>query len=299
LVALGVCAALIAGHTRIDSQRHFAGTQRYEDIYYLPPPGWLQAFSLGYREATAGLIWLRTLIYFGDELAHRGNVANLSHYADAMLALDPYFKRVYRWIATCGVYRTGHVGPEHVRKSISYLERAARLFPDDGEIAWDLAAFYLYELRPLTQDPAEKESARRKGVEHLQFATLRGAGPPWLVLNAAGELEKLGQRERQIAFLQEAYGQVADENIREQIHNRIATLQSATFAEALAREYEEVETARARDFPYLELELFLQIGKKPAFDGTALLLRGFAPDGLFDEPELEPDLEPETDPLLR
>ena len=32
-------------------------------------------FSLGHREALAGLIWLRALVYFGDELQHRGEVA--------------------------------------------------------------------------------------------------------------------------------------------------------------------------------------------------------------------------------
>lgn len=277
IAALGIAAALVANHARLHSQQHFARTQRYEDVYYLPPPAWLRVFSLGYREALADLIWLRTLIYFGDELVHRGGVANLTHYADAMLTLDPYFKQVYRWAATCGVYRTGRVGIEHIRNSIAYLERAARLFPDDGEIAWDLAGFYLYELRPYAVDPAEKESARRKGLEHLQFATLRGAGPPWLALSAASEMEKMGQREREVSFLQEVYGQVSDENIREEIRARIAKLQSATFAEALAHEYDELERARKRDFPYIDRELFLQVGKKPAFDGNALILRGFAP----------------------
>jgi len=53
---------------------HYLSMQAYEDIYYLPPPKWLQVMSLGHRRAVADLIWLRALIYFGDEFVNRGAV---------------------------------------------------------------------------------------------------------------------------------------------------------------------------------------------------------------------------------
>jgi tetratricopeptide (TPR) repeat protein len=276
-VALSVALALLAGHTREDSQRHLLSTHRYEDAYYWPPPHWLQLFSLGHREALAGLLWCRALVYYGDELVHRGPVVHLFQYADAILALDPSFQRAYRWIATNSAYRATSVTVDDIKKGIGYLERAARLFPDDGEIAWDLASFYLYELRPMLKDEGEREQARVRGLAHLRVASLRGAGPAWLALSAATELERLGQREQQIAFLQEAYSQVSDEGVRDEILRRIGALRSVTFAEALARERAALEAARARDYPYLDSELFLQLGPKPAFDGNALRLRGFDP----------------------
>ena len=282
VVAL-IAAALCAGHTRLDSQRHFASTQRYQDIYYLPPPGWLKVFSLGYHEALASLVWMRTLIYFGDEMVQRGASKYLFTYADAMLTLDPYFVRAYRWIATAGSYRIGTSGKPDVLRSIDYLERAARLFPDDGEIAWDLASFYLYELRPLASDDKERDDANRKGLEHLQVAVLRGAGPAWLVMNAASQLEKMGQREQQIAFLKEAYGQVSSDEVRQQIEDQLGLLQSQSFAEAFTREQAQAEASRKRDYPYLDMDLFLQVGAKPAFDHVPLLRNGFDPSPVINE----------------
>ena len=287
VVVVCIGAALCAGHTRLNSQRHFASTQRYEDIYYLPPPDWLVVFSLGYREALSGLIWLRTLVYFGDELVHRGSAQYTLTYADAILELDPYFARAYRWIAISNAYRPGEVDTKSVRSGIRYLERAARLMPDDGQIAWDLASFYLFELKPYLKDPKEIEEAQRKGAEHMRTAAMLGAGPPWLALNAAAEMEKMGQREQQIAFLQEAYGQVSTDEVREQIQRQLAVLQNQSFAEAFAREQDQAEASRKRDFPYLDFDLFLQVGQKPAFDHLPLLKHGFDPTAAQSAVELD------------
>jgi hypothetical protein len=234
-------------------------------------------FSLGHREALAGLIWLRALIYFGDEIHHRGQVQHLYRYTDAMLALDPWFKKVYQWVSSCALYRTGVVGTADARRAIGYLERGVRLFPDDGELAWTLGATYLYELQPLLPK-AERADAKLRAMDHLRVAARLGAGPPWLVLSTATELGRLGQREQQIAHLQEVYDQVSDPGVKQQIELRLAQLRNAAFAEALRRSHEELEVARKRDFPYLDRELYLLVGPRPPFDGRALLLRGFDPE---------------------
>ena len=263
--------------TRQDGESHYLRTQRYEDVYYLPPPAWLHVFSLGHKEALADVIWLRSLIYFGDELLHRGAVQHLYQYTDAMLSLDPYFKKVYQWISTCALYRTGKVTATDARRAIAYLERGVRLFPDDGDLAWTLGADYLYELPPLLDSQQERTEARRRALEHLKVAALRGAGPPWLALSTATELEKLGQREQEIAHLQEVYDEISDPTVKKGVELRLARLRSASFAEALRRTYEDLEAARQRDFPYLDRELYLLVGPRPPFDGQALLLRHFDP----------------------
>jgi hypothetical protein len=270
-------SAWTAGSTRLDSQHHYLSTQRYEDIYYLPPSAWLKVFSLGYREALAGLLWTRTLVYFGEEMVQRGKTQHIYTYGDSVLELDPYFIRAYRWLAATGSYRPGARGVPDVRKSIDYLERAAELAPDDGHVAWDLGAFYMYELRPLLRDPKEREDARLKALEHFQVAVLRNVAPPWLALNTAAGLEKMGRREQQIAFLQAAYTQVTDPDTRAKIELQLARLQTASFAEAFARAQAQVEAQRQRDFPYLDMDLFLQVGPKPAFDHVPLLVHGFDP----------------------
>ncbi len=271
-------AALGTRWARTHAEGHFLTTRRYEDVYYLPPPAWLRVFSLGHREALAGLIWLKALVYFGEELVHRGNVANLYRYADAMLELDPYFKKAYQWVASGAIYRTGDVSVEDARKAIRYLERGVRYLPDDGQLAWDLGANYVYELVPMLASQADKAEARRRGVEHLKVAVLRGYGPPWFALSASTEMKKLGQAEQQIRYFEELYPQVSDPDIKAQIGYQLGRLRSEAYAEAFRRTHQEFETRRVRDFPYLSPTLYLLVGPRPPFDGMSLLLRAFDPD---------------------
>lgn len=295
-LAIALCLAIAAAgarHARRDGERHYLSTQRYEDVYYLPPPTWLRLFSLGHREALADLIWMRALVYFGEELVHRGNVANLYRYADAMIALDPYFKKVYPWVASAALYRTGDVTVNDARKAIAYLEAGVRLFPDDGRLAWDLGANYLYELPPLLDDPKDRAEARLRGVEHLRVAVLRGEGPPWLALSASSELRKLGRAEQEIRYLEELYPQVTDATIRAEIEHRLARLRDQSHAEAMRRAHEEFESARLRDFPYLDPTLYLLVGPRPPFDGRALLLRDFDPEADAFETQAAPAADQE------
>jgi tetratricopeptide (TPR) repeat protein len=280
-------AICCADRLRSQAMGHYLGTRRYENVYYLPPPAWLRLFSLGYREALADLIWMKALVYFGEELYHRGDVTHLYAYTDAMLALDERFVAVYRWVASCALYRTGEITADDARKAISYLERAIRLFPDDGELAWDLGATYRFELVPLLEDRKKRDEARRRGVEYLQAAALRGAGPSWLVLTNATQLEKLGHTEQAIHHLEEAYGTIHDPQIRESIEIRLRELRSVAHAEALKHAVVSFEQKRQRDFPYLSGTLYWLVGPRPPFDGYRQLLHHFDPlsDRLGDEDE--------------
>jgi hypothetical protein len=137
---------------------HYLETQTYEDIYYLPPPEWLQVMSLGHRRALADLIWLRALIYFGDEFESGGAVKHVFNYGDSMLALDPDFRRVYRWVGVAAVYTPTGSPLEFIERSIDVLRRGAERFPNDGELAWDVAATITYELLPaLPKDDPNRE----------------------------------------------------------------------------------------------------------------------------------------------
>ena len=113
-VALLVAALGGIGSLRSRSMAHYLETQSYEDIYYLPPPDWLEVMSLGYRRALADLIWLRALIYFGDEFMHQGEVKHVHNYGESMLNLDPDFRRVYRWVGVAGVYTPKGNPPEFI-----------------------------------------------------------------------------------------------------------------------------------------------------------------------------------------
>jgi hypothetical protein len=269
--------AAIVDRVRARAQRHFSATQTYEDIYYLPSSDSLIIGSLGYREALADLIWMKALVYYGEELVHRGGVKNLYRYGDAVLALDPNYKRVYRWVASSALYRTGDITVSDAWAAIRYLEVAAKRFPDDGELAWDLGANYSFELVPMLTDTAERAAAKRKGLDYLEAASQRGAGPPWLALQAASELNALGRSEQAIRHLEDAYAVASDPTIKQKIEKRLSSLRSEAYAEALRRTAEELEAARKRDFPYLDTTLFMLVGTRPPFGGDSWLAQGFDP----------------------
>ena len=256
---------------------HHLATQRYEDVYYLPPNDWLAIGSLGYREAAASLVWLEALVNFGEELGHGGEVQYFYHYADAIIALDPLFKRVYRWAGSLALYRNAEITEADGRRAVDYLERAFELFPNDGEIAWELGATYAYELPPLLKNEKAKEEAKRKGAEYLQSASLLGAGPAWAGLNAASTLTKLGQTEQAKRHLLEIYTTIDDPEAKAEIENRLQALQSESFVMAMREADRELKRRHQRDFPYLNTTLYLLLGARPPVDSSARLLNLFDP----------------------
>jgi len=267
-LALVVLAAG-ARDLRLRAQSHFESTQEYEDIYYVPPPAWLPIFALGHDEALADLIWMRTLVYFGDELIHRGQVHHIFDYANAILTLDPDFKKVYQWAGTAGMYRPNETPLEEMYEAVDFLERGVRRFPDDGEMAWDLGASLAYELVPRVDDEDEKNRLRAAGVEHMQVAALLGAGPPWLVLTNATQLRRLGRTEQAIRHLEEMYATVTVPDVKRHIEIEIAVLRGEAHAEAMRHATEEAEARRARELPYVPATLYLLIGPRPLVDPAA------------------------------
>jgi len=260
LLAILLIAGVIAGAglLRRRSMSQYLATQTYEDIYYLPPPEWLQVMSLGHRRALADLIWLRALIYFGDEFENRGAVKHVFNYGESMLALDPDFRRVYRWVGVAGVYTPTGSPPEFIERAIDVLRRGVERFPDDGELAWDAGATITYELLPnLPKDDPGRERWEAEGNEYMIAAARLGAGPPWLVLTNATSLRKLGEKDRELRHLEEMYAVIRDPKVRAQIELRLTQLRDEAYAEAFRKVNEEFEQRRLEEFPYLPPTLYL------------------------------------------
>ena len=236
---------------------HYLAMQTYEDIYYLPPPEWLQVMSLGHRQALADLIWLRALIYFGDEFANKGAVKHVFNYGESMLALDPDFRRVYRWVGVAGVYTPTGSSPEVIERAIDVLRRGVERFPDDGDLAWDAGATIIYELVPnLPKDDPNREPLKAEGTEHMMAAARLGAGPAWLVITNASALRKLGERDRELHHLEEMYAVIRDPEVKAQIEVRLSQLRDQAYSEAFRSVNEEFELRRLEDFPYMPSTLY-------------------------------------------
>jgi len=259
VVSVATMLGVVAGvwSLRGRAMDHYLGTQTYEDIYYLPPPQWLQVMSLGHRRALADLIWLRALIYFGDEFENKGAVKHVFNYGESMLALDPDFRRVYRWVGVAGVYTPTGSPPEFIERSVDVLRRGATRFPNDGELAWDAGATITYELVPnLPKDDPDRERLKVEGNDYMMAAARLGAGPDWLVLTNATSLRRLGETDRELRHLEEMYALIRDPGVKAQIEFRLSQLRDQANAEAFRRANEEFEQRHREEFPYMPSSLY-------------------------------------------
>lgn len=277
LVAVPATAAV-----RLGAMEHHVRSSTYEDTYYVPAAGWLPVLSLGWDEALADLLWMRALVYFGDEVAAQGRVQHVFDYADAMLALDPDFRAVYHWVATAGLYRPVAITPEDVENSLTIMRRGLARFPDDGELAWAIGATLAFELPPLLDDQDARERARSEGADYLAMAARRGAGPAWAAISNATILRRVGRTEAAIRHLEEMYAMVGDQAMRGQITAALSELRSQAYGEAFTEANRVEEEGRVRELPYVSAELYFILGPRPVVDWRRPYTAGFGAQ-LFEE----------------
>lgn len=272
LIAFVVVLALIAvamRELRLRSMGHYFASRRYEDIYHLPPADWLPTMSLGHREAMASSLWMRALVYFGEEMIHRGTVKHVFDYGEAIVTLDPEFARAYSWIASAALYRPGVLTVPEAIRAAKFVERGAQRFPNDGTLQWDTGATIAYEIVPIMQlDPkiprAEIDRVREWGARYLVRGVALGAGPPWAALSNAHQLERLGRTEQAVKHLEEVYALTRDSAMRARILERIQSYRSQAEAEAFGHAIEAFEGARRREYPYVDPDMYTFLHEPPA-----------------------------------
>jgi tetratricopeptide (TPR) repeat protein len=233
-----------------------------DDIYYLPPKKWLRPLSLGYNEALRSLLWVKSLIYFGEQVEIGGSHRWLKNYIEAMIELDPYFNKIYHWAGLVTIYHVGLITHEDVKLSIYFLKKGLRYFPNDGDLEYTLGCNYLFELPRFLRTERERERAKTMGAEHMRRAAIFGGGPSWLKSVAASFLERYISTELAIAYLEEALFLTKEEGVRKQLLLKLSRLKSERAAKDLALYIQKVRQRWQKEFPYISLDLYLLIGPK-------------------------------------
>jgi len=231
-----------------------------DESIYLPPTPVLHTLALGRHTFMADLVWLRAISYFAVEFTGNKDFRWLVPLTEAVLELDPDFRRVYQWAATVTMYG-GRLDNGTVRASSRVLEHGIERFPDDWELHFQLGTNYYFELK--TTDPEQRREWRRIGAAHIESAANLPGAPDWLSLTVASMHKRTGRQELAIRHLEEVYLRVSDEGMRAQIGAQLATLKNRQSVETLESERKSFEADWRAAFPYVPQELFVLLGAQP------------------------------------
>lgn len=237
-----------------------------QELHYLPEPTALKAMSLGYTELGADLVWIRQILYFGDEFTKKGDFRFMDRYLRTALALDPNFRRLYAWAGISYTASGVPVTNVMVRESNELLELGLQRFPNDWELHFMLGVNYIHQLQ--TSDPAQKQAFKLKGAEHIRRAALAGGGPAWLPVLVATILTKGGETEAAIRHLEEILLTTEEDAVRTHVRNKLMQLRRDALPE-MERHREEFTKRWQAQLRYAPADFYVLLGDPPAHVPTA------------------------------
>ena len=158
---------------------------------FVPSPALGRALTVGENELAADLVWIRSLIYYGDGITRNTGLPDVDRLVALINHLDPWFRRPYLWGAHAVTYRKQKPTQEEFESSIEVLRRGVAIFPRDWELSWLLGLRLAFDLKP--KDPALSRAAREEGAGFLEKAMRVPGAPSDLPLLAASLRTRLGQ----------------------------------------------------------------------------------------------------------
>lgn len=241
------------------------GTKQAAEIYTLPPPEALPLVSLGYRSAMADLLFTKAIIAHAQHAERKQRYDAVADYLEAIIALDPTLRDVYRFADTLIVYHAvGEPTPELLRRAWRILEVGLELRPGDAELWLSSGQFMAFIAPQWLKDPEEKKAFRARGAQQLtRAAELAGEtreNISWQALAAVGVYTKEGERQAAISHLERAYLMTDSEELREQIALRLAALRRDAEVERIKRISDSFAQRWRDDFPFVSRTKILVLG---------------------------------------
>lgn len=250
-----------------------------DDRYYLPPAEWLRVFSLGYNELAADLVWVKTLVYFGDmslktwakdkKAAAANHTANYTtNYMWTVCDLDPRFRSVYNRGSALALFQRGNVSEQTAQMAIEILERGHREFPDDGEIAFSLGFIHYYEMEPFL--PKDKDDPKRRfhknaGLQMLRKSTFLENAPRYASLLASSLMSQAGMNDVVVEHLKTMLQKETDPEIRKELIFKLRK-ELGALAELDIRTSEQLQARWREDMPFVPYDLYLLMDSQFSID---------------------------------
>ena len=250
LAFVATLGAAIALHTPVETAR--GQWPADADVLYVPPPNYLRPMSLGYREALGDLVWIRALIFSGENLGS-ADIDATERYVEAINGLAPRFRRPYVWGGITAVYGgQGKVDRDMVERAASIYERGLTEFPESHEI------LYPYGMLLTTQvgstpgfTEEEREAHARYGVDLIRRAAAFGANP--LVRRYAASLitDYAASDQLAIQFLESQLAGAEEEAHRRLLRRKLSKLTGKEHVENVEAVREEFTAELAEQRPYV------------------------------------------------
>jgi len=244
---------------RLEAERTFIPQNM--DSFYLPSARALKIGSLGYRHMLADLMWVKTLMYFGEEMNGPKRQTWLAAHAWRVIALDPDFELAYQWAGAAMLYGGRVIDNETVRASNEFYRAAVRRFPHNWKHPAALAFNLVYELK--AESPEEAERNRQEAIGLFRAASRMAGAPPYLRTFTITQLTKAGMNQLAAEYVREAYAAASDEEERRLLSLRLKDLDKGEGAAVLQYQQERLQEAFSKTLPYGSLELFLHLGPRP------------------------------------
>ena len=143
--------------------------------------------------------------------------------------------------------------------AIDLLERGAEVFPDDGEILFQLGFLHYYEMRRFylkNEDDPEWRAHEATGARLIARAALMQNAPKYAARLSASIMGKAGLEDMVVEHLKTLLAKETDPNLREYLAGKLkAALGKA--AERDIRETERLSAAWSSEMPYIPYDFYL------------------------------------------
>jgi hypothetical protein len=260
LAAIGFAASFFLQHKAASALDE---VMTEDDRYYLPPSEWLRVFSLGYTEAAADLIWVKTILYFGEKMTKKKDGRGSEHLMNYLLSavdLDPKFRSCYTSGSTLTLFQEhGRVTKRSIHMAFELLQRGIREFPNDGELFFTLGFMHHYEMRRfLPDDNNDPETAKHLalGRYYIGRAALMKGAPPYAALLSATLMLQGGMDAAVLEHLKAMLVRETDPTVRAELIEKIRA-EVGKAAEKDILETERLQQAWRREMPYVPYDFYL------------------------------------------
>jgi hypothetical protein len=230
------------------------------DSFYLPSPKTLNLISLGNQRMLADILWIKTLMYFGQEMMGNSRQIWLTSYLDALLYLDPHFEKAYEWAGAATIYSGRIIDSSSILSSVKYYEMGLKQFPNNWKMAASLGFNYAYELKP--KDEKLASSYRKKAIKLFLKAAKSPQAPSYIKSFALNQMDKEGFRIMAIKYLKDAYATARDDSEKKILEKKMKKLLGSKDAALWKKWRKQYEEGYEQDLPYGSFELFILLGKK-------------------------------------